>query len=233
MPIIDGTTSAGAALRYLERKQEVVANNLANASTSAFKSEHVFARLMGNSLPHAESATNLSAGELETTSSPLDVAVKDKGFFVVSTPAGERWSRGGSLLIDSKNQLTTLDGNPVLGVKGPVVVDPTLPIEIAKNGEVSQNGVTLDVLRQEAPKANESLNHQGASLIIPGATRDVVPPADRTIAQGHLEGSNVNTMSTLVDMIGVQRAYASVEKALVELDKVHETATTEIGRPAQ
>jgi flagellar basal-body rod protein FlgF len=231
MPIIDGTTSAAAALRYLEQKQQIVANNLANVSTAGFKGERVFARLLNGALPVASTGTNLAAGELETTGSAFDLAIANDGFVVVKTAAGERWSRGGSLRLDNKNQLVTADGDPLLGAKGPIVLAPDTPFEIDREGQVMQDGAVVDVLRVERAGKGESLTHQGASLFVPGATRADVPPAERELEQGRLEESNVNSMTALVDMIGVQRAYSAVQRALVELDRTHETAATQLARP--
>jgi len=59
----------------------------------------------------------------------------------------------------------------------------------------------------------------------------VMKPDARNVKQGSVEESNVNSMSTLVDMVAVQRAYASVQKAIVELDHADETITTQIARP--
>src|SRR5439155_1734850 len=73
MPRLTGMDAAASALRYWERKQEVVANNLANVSTDAFKGQRVFARLLDGMQPAAESSTDLATGELRQTGSPLDV----------------------------------------------------------------------------------------------------------------------------------------------------------------
>jgi flagellar basal body rod protein FlgG len=58
-----------------------------------------------------------------------------------------------------------------------------------------------------------------------------VPPNQRDVRQGTLEESNVDSLGGLVDMIGVQRAYAAVQKSISVLDHVRETATTQLGKP--
>ncbi|MCX5764019.1 MAG: flagellar hook-basal body complex protein, partial [Gemmatimonadetes bacterium] len=89
-----GVDNAAAALRYLERRQEVSANNLANVSTDGFKGERAFARLLADgSTPTAETATDLRAGALTATNNPLDLAISGKGFLVVQTPTGEKLTR--------------------------------------------------------------------------------------------------------------------------------------------
>src|SRR5438045_2276491 len=97
MPRVNGMDSAASALRYWERKQEVVSNNLANVSTDGFKAQHVFARLLDGVRPVAEATSDLSTGNLKETGNAMDVSIDGPGFFVVQTPNGERYTRGGSL----------------------------------------------------------------------------------------------------------------------------------------
>src|SRR5947208_1439570 len=85
MPLLNGMHSAASALRYWERKQEVVANNLANVSSNGFKAQRVFATLLDGILPGAETSSDLSTGALRQTANPTDLAIDGQGFFVVST----------------------------------------------------------------------------------------------------------------------------------------------------
>jgi flagellar basal-body rod protein FlgF len=101
--------SAASALRYWERKQEVVANNLANVSTDGFKAQRVFAKLLDGVRPTADATSDLSVGTLKQTTNDLDVAINGNGFFVVQTANGERYTRGGSLHIDPKHQLVDVE----------------------------------------------------------------------------------------------------------------------------
>jgi flagellar basal-body rod protein FlgF len=166
---LNGLDSAASALRYWERKQEVVANNLANVSTDGFKAQRVFARLLDGIRPAADAISDLSTGSLKQTGNATDVALKGNGFFVVATPNGERYTRGGSLRIDDKHFLVDANGNQLLGTKGAMKLGDG-PIDISSDGTVKQNGQIVDVLRVEsAPKGTE-LAHQGDMLWVPGAT---------------------------------------------------------------
>jgi flagellar basal body rod protein FlgG len=223
--------SAAHALRYWERKQEVVANNLANTSTDGFKAQRVFARLMDGMRPAAEATTDLTTGTLRQTGNGLDVAFEKEGFLVVSTPNGERYTRGGSLRISPDHKLVDADGNALLGIKGPITLQDG-PVEIDHNGEVKQNGQMIDRLRVEAAPQGVELSREGHTLFVPPVgNRRLIAPEERTLKQGYLEDSNVNSIGSLVDMIAVQRAYASVQKVLVELDRAHETAATQLAKP--
>jgi flagellar basal body rod protein FlgG len=226
----NGLSSAASALRYWERRQEIASNNLANASTDGFKAERVFATMLGDALPVAKTSTDTQAGSFRQTGNPLDVAVKGDAFLVVDTPNGERFSRGGSLQIDTQRRLVDGAGHPVMGAKGPITL-PEGPVTIDAAGTISVDGKTVDRLRMERAGDPKSLAHEGGTLLVPDAGRTAIPDADRAVSQGFVEESNVSTVSSMVDMIAVQRAYASVQKAVTTMDSVRGTAVNELGKP--
>ena len=127
----NGMTSSAQALRYLERRQEVVANNLANVSTDGFKAERTFGRLLEGSIPVVETQTDMRAGTMRPTGAPLDIALGGDGFLVVDGPEGERLTRGGAFRLDDRHRVVTADGMPLLGEGGPIVVDPAVAREAA------------------------------------------------------------------------------------------------------
>jgi flagellar basal body rod protein FlgG len=248
----NGMTSSAHALRYWERRQEVVSNNLANVSTDGFKAERAFASLMDGALPEIDTQTDMRAGTLRPTGSPLDLAMGGDGFLVVSTPDGERLSRGGALRLDDEHRLVTAQGYPVLGDKGPLVLDAATAaevdaavaaagdgsalgalVQVNREGTVRVGDRTVGTLRVERVAPGTRLEHAGGALFVPppAAQRDAVPPAERDVRQGVLEESNVSSVSTLVEMITVQRAYASVQKAMTTLDGARGLMTNEIGKP--
>lgn len=231
MPPLNGMDSAASALRYWERKQEIVANNLANVSTDGFKAQRVFAMLLDGVRPAAGTSSDLTTGNLRQTGNAMDVAIDGGGFFVVQTPGGERYTRGGSLRLDEKHHLVDNDGRTLLGEKGAPLTMLDGPVEIDKTGEVKQNGQIVDRLRMESAPKGQDLQREGESLWLPPATKESMKPETRNVKQGYIEESNVNSMTALVDMVAVQRAYASVQKAVVEMDHANETITTQIARP--
>ena len=123
MPRPTGLTSAAGALRYWERRQELVANNLANVATDGYKGDRGFARLVGagtvGESTAVQSAVDLRPGTLRQTGNPLDVALANDGFFVVQPrgtegAAAERWTRAGSFQLDANRQLVDADGAAAL-----------------------------------------------------------------------------------------------------------------------
>lgn len=217
-------------MQMLERKQQVLANNLANASTRGFKAETAFARLMDNQLAKTDTALDLTAGSLTETHNSLDLAVDGNGFFVTHTPNGERFVRNGSFRLDPERQLVDERGNPVLGDDGPLVL-PTGTVEIGNDGTVKVNGRVLQRLRLERVADGAQLQHEGGTQFVPDASRQAIPPADRNVRQGFLEESNVNTMSAMTDMLAVLHRYGAAQKALTVLDAARGTSVNDLAKP--
>lgn len=246
----NGMTSSAQALRYLERRQEVVSNNLANASTDGFKGERAFGRLIAGSVPAVETQTDMRAGTMRPTGAPLDIALGGDGFLVVDGPEGERLTRGGAFRLDEQHRVVTADGMPLLGEGGPIVVDPAVAraaavqardgagaatggsvVQVDRAGGVHLGGTAVGTLRVESVPPGSQLDHVGGGLFLPPAGRAPVAAEARDVRQGFLEESNVTPVSALVEMISVQRAYANVQKVMTTLDAARGTTVTDIGRP--
>lgn len=233
----NGMSSSAAALRYWEQRQDVTSNNLANVSTDGFKGQKVFARMVEGALPAADEVTDFSQGSLQVTNNPRDLALEGKGFFVLKTPNGERYSRGGAVRVDDSGNLTDTSGNAFLGENGPIKVTSkgngdVNDIQIGKDGTVTVNKAEVGRLRVEMIPDKTTLTAEGAGLFIPPATRTRADPDTKIVRQGALEQSNVTAISEMVDMISIQRAYSAVQKSVSTLDTVRQIATTELARPA-
>ncbi|MCU0626663.1 MAG: flagellar hook-basal body complex protein [Gemmatimonadaceae bacterium] len=242
-----GFTAAAAALQFYERRQEVIANNLANASTTGFKATLQYARQAEDAVMTANTTTDRTAGTITPTGNPLDVALQGDGMLVVQTPDGERLLRGGPLRLDAERRLVTGDGFPVLGERGPIVLPPG-EIGIASDGVITVTtpmldavgserttggriaGRPIDVLRVERMPDGE-LVHAGRGLYLPGTERTLMAPDARGVRQGALEESNVQPMTTLVEMLETVRAYGDVQKSLSVLDEVRGIAASQVGKP--
>lgn len=226
----DGIASAASALRYWERRQEVAANNLANANTDGFKAQRTFAQLTGTSELAIGARTDWAEGTFTPTKNPLDVALRGPNFLVVQTPGGERYSRGGAWQVDREGYLADADGNRALGEQGAIQVHGS-DLVIDRTGRVSVDGIYADRLRVESIAPNTALQHEAGVLWIPPATRTAVAPATRDVLQGTLEESNVQPVSEMVDMIAVQRNYAFVQKAITTLDDIRATIAQDLAKP--
>jgi flagellar basal body rod protein FlgG len=240
-----GLTSAAAAMHFYERRQQAIANNLANVDTVGFKKERVFGRLVDDAVAAADAITDRSQGDVATTGNALDVALQGDAFFVVQTPDGERLSRGGALRMDDQRRLVTQQGHLVLGEDGPIQL-PMGDVGISRNGVITvQPPMTGDatggssgiaarrhqaVLRIETVPMNAVLQHTGGGMFLPDASRKPATEADRVVLQGALEASNVNAIESLTEMIDTVRAYADVQKTISVMDDIRGIAANQIGK---
>ncbi|MCU0617816.1 MAG: flagellar hook basal-body protein [Gemmatimonadaceae bacterium] len=208
-------TSAAASLAMLERRQAVLANNLANASTHGFKQ------------------VDLTPGTLAPSGNPLDLALEGDGFFVVKTPAGERHVRGGSFHLDSERRVVDHAGNPLLTESGELTLPPGAlsQLEVSAAGDVKLAGKAVGRLRIESIAANANPQHEGGVRFIPDASRQPIAPEARRVAQGALEESNVNPMDAMTSMLDVLHRFGAAQKTIAALDSVRGIAVTDLGKP--
>ena len=218
------------------RSMDVIANNLANLSTPAFKRETAKFEEFVQQVQPSEGQTgpqtvsfvkdagvvrDLSEGHLETTGAPFDLAINGKGYFVVQTSAGERYTRNGHLSLNSDGQLVTDSGDPVAGDGGPVTITADDgQVHIAADGTVSGKQGQIGKLRLVNFANERALVKEGASLY---STSQSATTADGAkIAQGMLESSNVEPVIEISHMIDVMRAYqatANLTQAQADLTR--------------
>lgn len=225
-----GISSAAAALQSMERRQQVLSNNLANASTRGFKAEGVFAQMMGDAMSTTGTALDLTQGNLTETHNSLDLAIDGQGFFVTQTPRGERLVRNGSFRLDPDRKLIDDHGNLVLGENGPITIPPGVA-EVDNTGMVLVNGKPVQRLRVERVPAGTQLEHEGGTQFVPVETRKSVPTEERRVKQGFVEESNVNPMTAMTAMLEVLHRYGAAQKTLSTIDAVRGLAVTEIAKP--
>ena len=203
------------------RSMDTIANNLANASTPAFKREEAQFSEYIETLPPSEGQTqsqtlafvqdagvtrDISQGQLERTNAPFDFAVNGKGYFAVQTPNGERYTRNGHFTLDAHGTLVTTDGNQVLGEGGPIAVTPDDgDIHVAEDGTVSGIHGQLGKLRLVGFDDEKKLVKEGASLY--STDQSPTPVTDGHIEQGSIEVSNVEPVVEISHMLQVMRAY--------------------------
>lgn len=216
----------------LRRQMDVVANNLANMNTNAFKAEemmftdHVVSSGgpgFGEPIAFVRDVATVrdhSQGRTEATGNPLDVAIQGDGFFTIEDPAGgELYSRNGRFQLDDTGRLVTADGAAVLTRAGSPLyfTEADTDIAIARDGTVSSENGELGQLRIVAFARPEALQPMGGGLYAadtPG--QEVARPH---IEQGMLERSNVEPILEMERMIRVQRAYESVRNLIRNEDE--------------
>lgn len=227
----------------LRRQMDVVANNMANINTTGFKAEEILfeeyvmpvARdrdFLGVDQPLSyvqDWATrhDLNAGAIVPTGNDLDIALMGDGFLAVETAAGERWTRAGSLQLDMTGALVDLNGNPVLGERGPIVFNPDeTDITIAADGAISTSEGPKDRLRIVEFANPQVLTREGANLWAGGEPQAAT---GTSVIQGSIEHSNVSGVTEMAEMIRVQRAYESISGIMRQQDEMRRSAIQRLG----
>lgn len=226
-----GIVNTARSLSYYLRVQEVTANNLANANTTAFKVDRVTAHQSpAGTHPVPVQRTDLRQGTFRDTGRPLDLGLEGPGFFVVATDRGERLIRGGPLRLDAAGRLADADGNALLAAEGPVVLNGG-EVSFEADGAVRVDGAVVARLRVVEPDEPETLLKEGGGRYAsPGPVHPV--PGERTrVRQGSLEEPNVDPLVAMVDLVNIQRAYAANVEALKAMDGALEIVTNQVGKP--
>lgn len=206
------------------RNMEVISNNIANMNTTGFKrestvfEEHIVRVDVEGGITGQRKEPlsfvrdtigmrDMSDGTIVSTGNPLDVAISGDGFFAVATPEGERYTRNGSFGLDDTGRLVTSDGHPVLDDGGAEIAfaPDEGAITISRDGTIS-TGQGVRGRLQLASFANpQTLQSEGSSLW--RATEAPTPSERASVAQGMLEGSNVQPVVEMVRMIETMRSY--------------------------
>lgn len=200
----------------LMREMQVVANNIANISTTGFRregvvfAEHVVRMDAGASLSMAHATgrqIDLSQGGLTQTGGAFDMAIEGEGFFLIQTPEGQRLTRAGNFTPNAEGELVTMDGNRLLDAGGaPVFVPPGVgKVGMGADGTLSAGGQPIGRIGLWQPVDPKDLQHRSGTLF--AADGGVEPAEGASVMQGFLEESNVNPVSEIARMITVQRAY--------------------------
>lgn len=183
--------------------------------------------------------TNFSQGTLRSTANPLDVAIDGKGFFEVATPDGVRFTRVGSFKIDGNGQLVTKDGHPVLkaGEAGAepasrvIRISGQAPIVITDGGDIYEGENNIGKLSVVDIPQKDSLSKIGGSLFNfkDNAKPEVVNVESPSLKQGFIEGSNVNVVQEMTDMITTTRVFESTQKAIHAYDSMADKLINVVG----
>ena len=226
---------AGAKANFAQ--QEVLANNLANVSTTGFRAELHALRAVpvrgdGASTRVYSLETTVgydeSAGTMTPTNRPLDVAVMGKSWMAVQGLDGtESYSRAGHLMTDNQGTLVTAEGLQVLGDGGPITIPVGSEPSIAPDGTVSArgpNGKSQNVgrIKLVTPETKLQRGEDGLFRTADGAQLNLDETA--RLQDGVLEGSNVNPIETTVQMIASQRQYETQMRLLQSAEQNEKTA---------
>ncbi|RKY05243.1 flagellar basal-body rod protein FlgF [Candidatus Poribacteria bacterium] len=239
--MIRGLYKAAQGMLYRQRKLDVIANNLANASSTGYKRSMVgfnaayptnFApapRLILASLPLRNAdhmpelmimryGVDFSQGPIRETGNPLDFAINGRGFFVIQTPNGVRYTRDGRFALNANGELVTLNGDKVLGQNGPITIPKGGSIHVDKSGRIYVDGKYVDTLLIVDLPLSSLAKEGKVRFAAVGTTTPQPIPANAEVLQGFLEDSNVDIVREMVEMIETLRCYESYQKAIQAFD---------------
>jgi len=247
--------TAASGMNAQQANIDNVAHNLANVNTAGFKKAHLqFEDLvyqqtkapgastsasgeapvgldMGLGTRVVATSRDFSAGNLRSTSAPLDLAVEGDGFFQVGLPNGTTgYTRAGSFQRDSQGMIVTAEGYPL----EPQITIPAnaTSVTISKDGIVSaaiagqtasQQLGTIELATFQNPAGLSPLGSNLFSVTSASGEAQVGAPgsdARGTVAQGMLEDSNVSVVEEMVNMILGQRAYESNSRVIKAADEM-------------
>lgn len=225
------------------RSMDVIANNIANVSTPAFKREAVQFQEYVEQIPATEGDSgpqtlsfvqdkgvvrDLSEGKLERTNAPYDFAVNGQGYFVVQTANGERYTRNGHFSLDAQGRLVTSEGDAVQGEGGEITVTPDDgDIHVAEDGTVSGAHGQLGKLRLVKFDNESALKKEGASLY--SSDQQPVTVDKPHIEQGTIETSNVSPVIEISHMLEVMRAYQATANLTQTQEDLSRQAIDKLG----
>lgn len=253
--MVRGLYTSGWSMLALNKKMDVLTNNLANVSTAGYKKDTVvlegFPRLLAERLhdntngvargvPVGELSFSNDVGEVYTyfnqgsllkTDNNLDMSIKDEGraFFTIAVPGrGQFYTRDGSFKLNANGQLVTAKGYYVLGENGIIQLSGS-DFTVTRDGTIIQNGEVVDRLLITQFQNPESLRKNGENLFsaTPGS---VVEGFNGEVLQNYLEQSNAEAIREMVDMISLMRSYEANQRVINAIDDTLGKAVNEVGR---
>lgn len=227
------TAMSGA--KQAVHRQDAIAQNLANVSTSGYRAAMFAARAVpvagvaGSARAFAQEGTmgaDLSAGPLQRTGRELDVAVEGNAWLAVQGSDGrEAYTRAGALQVDQNGVLRAPGGFAVMGDGGPIEIPQDTQVTIARDGTVSatpdtgSKNAVVSVGRIKLATINPKEVVRGDDGLFRTASGVPAEADDRaSLVPGTLEGSNVNAVEAMVGMIGAARQFEMQMRMITTAD---------------
>ncbi len=252
--MLRGMYTAAAGMNAVQMATDTLANNLANVSTTGFKTRRVqyqaFPEMLLNRLGTENSnevgkinsgvqvsrtPVQFSQGTLRQTGNNLDVALEGDGLLEVQLGDGTKaYTRVGSLTRDANKTLVTTEGYTVMGEGDVPIVLPTgsANLTIYPDGGISNDaGESLGVIKRVRFKNSQAFTNLGDSLFTSQEVPETLTGGQGAqLVQGYLEQSNTNVVSEMMQSMMGLRLYESLQKSITSQSQTLEKAVTEVGR---
>jgi flagellar basal-body rod protein FlgF len=205
----------------LSQAMDVLANDMANISTPAFKIEMPISKEYPVRLSSGQTVSYVQdvgvwrdtrQGDLTYTANPLDTAIEGEGYYSLQTPAGVRYTRNGRFQIGVGNQLVTAQGYPVLSKQGQPISVPAGSGQIVVEGDgtiKTTDGTQVGQLGLSRFSQQEQLVSQEDGLYVTDA--QPIPDTASQVKQGMIESSNAQPIVLLTKLMAVQQAYTNAQ----------------------
>jgi len=228
----------------LRREMDIIANNIANVNTTAFKAEEALIRAFDisadpefkagrriNFVIDKGTSRDLAEGAMVKTDNPFDLALSGHGYFAVQTEEGERYTRNGNFKLTAEGGLVTSDGKAVLSADGNPIVIPGEAgvISISGDGTLAGANGTIGRLKVVEFKNEQFLRKSGESRYAPDPTDPPTPSTKARVMQGMIETSNVKSVVEMTRMIEISRQYQSVQNLLQSTEDTSRGAIRRLG----
>lgn len=256
--MVKGLYTAYTGLKNEQNRMDVMANNLANASTVGFKKEGATSQAFDDVLAYklkdtseapniprkigtmtlgvkiGENYTDYSQGSFRITDNTYDMALSGDGFFTIefTNKAGETstmYTRAGSFTLTEEGYLVTKDGDYVLGTNGRIQLDTLQASRISSDGTIYQNDRAVAQIRLTDFEDYNYLEKYGETYYRPVEGAQI-QEANAQVNSGYLEMSNVQVVSEMVNLINITRAYESNQKIVQTYDASLEIAANQLGK---
>lgn len=168
-------------------------------------------------------------GGLKRTGVNTDLAVQGNGFFTISTPFGERFTRDGSFALTPEGTLVTKNGASVMGERGAITGLSEGNLRILQDGEVYNGDKFVDKIKVTAFNDNKLLQRLGDNLFVHDGPPENLVQSKGELTQGYLESSNVNPMKNMANMIIAHRTYEALQKAVKSYDNTMQLSAQKVG----
>lgn len=255
--MIRGLYTSATGMLVQQNRLDVISNNLANADNNGYKRDGVVSTSFSDALTKklndetqiegkklAPSIGNMSLGayvqnvytdfsqaNLKQTDAPFDLALESDGYFIINVTnkngdIAEKYTRDGSFTLGVDGSLMTSEGNYVQGTNGNIIL-PTGDTIINEAGEIYVNGEYIDKLKLVAFEDNNELRKDADNLLVTTENAVKKDYVGKTV-QGFVEGSNVDSIQEMVNMITVMRNYEANQKLVQIHDQTLGKAVNDI-----
>ena len=233
------SVAAAAGMRARMESLDLLANNLANASTNGYKTDSEFYTLFSSENSNSDTQlpliknqwTDFSQGLLQPTNEKLDFALSGKGFFALDGPSGPLYTRNGNFRWSPAGVLVNADGLAVKGVnKNRIQSQSVEPVDVLSDGTVKQGEQILGQMELVDFPDRSVLAKQGNNYFRNSDAKILPVRADAQLKQGHIENSNVGAAESAVRLVTVMRQFEILQKAVSLAGEMNRKAVEEVAR---